>query len=203
MKSICMNKQLHRILVLIGTLALACAAGAQTPVAVYCEARAPTQFAAAELQTVLNGSEHTVTGIQDISHWIRGEPETRVLLLALGNQGMERAFERAGGLAVGPLTTQAYALRRTGSAEHPTYWVFGGGTAGVMYGGLRLAEIVRHGGLGEFEPEQDTPYISRRGIKFNIPLDARTPAFVCRRRQQCRYAPVDCLGPGLLEGVAG
>lgn len=48
----------------------------------------------------------------------------------------------------------------------------------TMYGGLELAERIRFGEK-VFTPGeiQRQPYIKRRGIKFNIPLDARTPSY--------------------------
>lgn len=48
----------------------------------------------------------------------------------------------------------------------------------TMYGGLELAEQLRMGrdifAPGEFHRE---PFIAKRGVKFNIPLDARTPSY--------------------------
>jgi hypothetical protein len=55
--------------------------------------------------------------------------------------------------------------------------VVGGDATGAMYGGLDVAEAVRLGTLGDLQAEAHTPYIVRRGIKFNIPLDARTPSY--------------------------
>ena len=45
------------------------------------------------------------------------------------------------------------------------------------YGGLDLAEAARLGALTELKEGEHKPYIERRGIKFNIPLDARTPSY--------------------------
>ncbi|WP_111708208.1 hypothetical protein [Lutibacter citreus] len=46
---------------------------------------------------------------------------------------------------------------------------------GLMYGGFEIAEqITLHGKISEIKKE---PYIKKRGIKFNIPLDARTPSY--------------------------
>ena len=46
-----------------------------------------------------------------------------------------------------------------------------------MYGGLDLAESIRQGTLADLKDSDHGPYIARRGIKFNIPLDARTPSY--------------------------
>jgi hypothetical protein len=54
-----------------------------------------------------------------------------------------------------------------------------GGETGLMYGGLELAEMIK---LGREFPEIDKPierkpFIKERGLKFNVPLDIRTPSY--------------------------
>jgi hypothetical protein len=68
---------------------------------------------------------------------------------------------------------QAYSIRRAGQ----TLAVFGGSAAGAMYGGLDVAEALRIGAFATLANSDHTPHIGRRGIKFNIPLDARTPSY--------------------------
>ncbi|MEO1451255.1 MAG: hypothetical protein AAFV07_17120, partial [Bacteroidota bacterium] len=53
-----------------------------------------------------------------------------------------------------------------------------GDVNGLMYGVLELAELIRIGKpLSAIQPVDQKPYIPKRGIKFNIPLDIRTSAF--------------------------
>ena len=56
--------------------------------------------------------------------------------------------------------------------------IIGSSSREAMYGGLEVAEQLRLG-KSPFAPKNEAhePYIERRGIKFNIPLDARTPSF--------------------------
>lgn len=49
--------------------------------------------------------------------------------------------------------------------------------AGLLYGALELAEQIETKGLDEVEPTLQNPYMEKRGTKFNIPLDARTPSY--------------------------
>ena len=49
--------------------------------------------------------------------------------------------------------------------------------AGLMYGGLELAEQLEVSGLSGIETMQRNPYMELRGTKFNIPLDVRTPSY--------------------------
>lgn len=60
--------------------------------------------------------------------------------------------------------------------------------AGMMYGILDLAEALK-----QHRPVQDAtfqPYIDNRGIKFNIPLDARTPSYTDASTSATRNIPV-------------
>jgi hypothetical protein len=46
-----------------------------------------------------------------------------------------------------------------------------------MYGGLDVAEALRLGTTPSLKPGLRSPHIAQRGIKFNIPLDLRTPSY--------------------------
>ncbi len=49
---------------------------------------------------------------------------------------------------------------------------------GLMYGGLELAELIKIGtDIRNVANTSDQPYIGKRGIKYNIPLDVRTSSF--------------------------
>lgn len=49
--------------------------------------------------------------------------------------------------------------------------------AGLMYGGLELAEQIKLFGFEGVRETTQNPYMERRGTKFNIPLDVRTPSY--------------------------
>ncbi|MBN1419744.1 MAG: carbohydrate-binding family 6 protein [Planctomycetes bacterium] len=72
------------------------------------------------------------------------------------------------------LVPQGYAIR-TGAGE---IRVRGGDANGLLYGGLELAERIRTERILEKVGDADgKPFIEKRGIKFNIPLDLRTPSY--------------------------
>ena len=56
-------------------------------------------------------------------------------------------------------------------------WLVGGDYAGVMYGELELAEQIKLFGINGIQSSNQNPYMEKRGIKFNIPLDVRTPSY--------------------------
>ena len=55
--------------------------------------------------------------------------------------------------------------------------VIGYDAAGLMYGGLELAEQISISGLKNVEATTQNPYMEMRGTKHNIPLDVRTPSY--------------------------
>jgi hypothetical protein len=86
----------------------------------------------------------------------------------------------AGALAVaGPKseTAQSYSIRRAAKDGRTTVAVLAADAAGAMYGGLDVAEAIRLGTLDGLGNSDHTAHMERRGIKFNIPLDARTPSY--------------------------
>ena len=72
---------------------------------------------------------------------------------------------------------QSYSIRQRATGKQKIYIVLGADAAGAMYGGLDLAEAIRTGRFETLKNSDHTPQIAQRGIKFNIPLDLRTPTY--------------------------
>ena len=72
---------------------------------------------------------------------------------------------------------QSYGIRVQSENGQRTITVRGADAAGVMYGGLDVAEAIRTGTLDSLKDSDHTPHIAQRGIKLNIPLDLRTPTY--------------------------
>ena len=58
-----------------------------------------------------------------------------------------------------------------------TITISGGDANGLMYGGFQVAEDITLYGIDGVRETQNTPSIAFRGIKFNAPLDMRTPSY--------------------------
>ena len=71
------------------------------------------------------------------------------------------------------LKEEGFSITRESGLIHVT----GADAAGAMYGGLELAEQVSLYGLDSVKGLTQNPYMERRGTKFNIPLDVRTPSY--------------------------
>jgi hypothetical protein len=72
---------------------------------------------------------------------------------------------------------QSYSILVRSANGRRTITVRGADAAGAMYGGLDVAEAIRTGTLDSLTDSAHTPHIAQRGIKFNIPLDLRTPSY--------------------------
>lgn len=77
----------------------------------------------------------------------------------------------------GKLVPQSYSIRVKNENGRRVIAVRGADTAGAMYGGLDIAEAIRTGTLDSLKDSDHRPHIAQRGIKFNIPLDLRTPSY--------------------------
>jgi hypothetical protein len=72
---------------------------------------------------------------------------------------------------------QNYSIRVGYGEKLRQITVTGGTAVGAMYGGLDVAEAIRTGQLDKLNDSDHKPHIEQRGIKFNIPLDLRTPSY--------------------------
>jgi hypothetical protein len=77
----------------------------------------------------------------------------------------------------GNAVAQSYRIRVQNDGGRRVITVRGADAAGAMYGGLDIAEAIRTGTLDSLKDADQKPHIAKRGIKFNIPLDLRTPSY--------------------------
>jgi hypothetical protein len=169
-----MNHLASSILLLASGLA-GPAAYAQEAALVYDREVPPIGFAAEEVLRELTAAKHACT-TRPLADLPRTAATVRIVLASTAEQSRE--LTRDLGLATPKAASpQSYSLRRKSTGQQETYVVLGADAVGAMYGGLELAEAVRLGRLAELKDKDASPFIERRGIKFNIPLDARTPSY--------------------------
>ena len=151
--------------------------GSQTkPIAAlfYDSAIPPVRFAASEIRGAYSArlggmSEHSLAELA-------GNRSPLSFVIATGStvDGIAKTL----GVAVpGKAGPQSYAIRRLTREGRTTIVAFAGDPPGAMYGGLDLAEAIRLGTLDQLADSDHSPHIEKRGIKFNVPLDVRTPSY--------------------------
>ena len=143
----------------------------------YNEAIPQFEFAASDIKTALGKQEFTVE-LLPISKLSKKYKGSKIVIALQSNSQAIELLEKEGGKIdkINALDEQGYALR-TSKGKYPSYWAFAKDVAGGMYGGLQIAEYISFNKLNTFKDEEQTPYIKKRGIKFNIPLDKRVPSF--------------------------
>lgn len=132
-------------------------------------------FSAADLERILGtmGVEVSMNPVNSLSDSRAGT----FVVIAETSPELQEKLVVAGGKAIGSQAEQDYALRVTLKDGIHGYWALGGDRIGAMYGGIHIGEIIAGGSLANLKNEDKTPYIHKRGLKFNIPLDRRTPSF--------------------------
>ena len=133
----------------------------------------PMAFAAGEIRKALEEIGFSVTQ-QPPREMVTADAPVRIILSVVDPQDAAKLGDPLGkqGYLIGKVSKESLHGRRT------NYSVNAIDPAGAMYGGLHVAESIRlHKGLDAITQTVKTPYILRRGIKFNIPLDVRTPSY--------------------------
>ncbi|UCG46030.1 MAG: hypothetical protein JSU94_11060 [Phycisphaerales bacterium] len=133
-------------------------------------------FACKEIQAALKARGHSIA--QSDLEQLQGVTEgVRIVLCPASDSGATGQMKSEGGRAPGALKSEGYSIRVTSGAGRSAFWAIGGDTAGVMYGGLELAEVIRTDGFAAIKDVDQNPYMAMRGTKFNCPLDVRTPSY--------------------------
>jgi hypothetical protein len=138
------------------------AAGAETA-NVTVPSSAMGRFTGQEIRKSLEKAGYTVEMIPE------GRPSTG------GSIDIAITTRQASGATFSPSRPEGFLVRRKlgGFVE-----ITGVDAAGAMYGGLELAEQIRlNKDVDAIDQGVFNPKIARRGVKFNIPLDARTPSY--------------------------
>lgn len=132
-------------------------------------------FAACDVKTALEDKDFTVE-MRDLSSLSKMYVGKKVVIALASNKKVTKLLKKQQGNPVDALGEQAFALR-TILLPQMSYWVLGGDDTGAMYGGLQIAENIQFNGFKESYNEEESPYIKNRGIKFNIPLDKKSPTY--------------------------
>jgi hypothetical protein len=141
-------------------------------------------FAADDIASALARCGHTAVQLP-LDDGLQRSAMKRIALVLLPNEQAIQQMTASGAEEVELPKQEGFSIRVTRSGGAPTWWVLASDSAGLMYGGLELSELIRVSGLESVEDDDQQPYMSMRGTKFNAPLDVRTPSYtdVCDAAQ--------------------
>lgn len=166
---------MHRFLLTLAVFSVASPAWA-SGAALFSDGRVPqVAFAASEIRRAYAASGQGLAE-SALDRFAADASPLRIVIAANSAESakLAGALGVAGLQAAGP---QSYAIRRQAKGNGNVVAVLGSDPAGAMYGGLDVAEAIRLGTLDTLNDSDHSPHIERRGIKFNVPLDARTPSY--------------------------
>ena len=133
-------------------------------------------FAKDDLNKALKSQQHNTTEVS-LSKLRMFSSDLQIVLSTLSDKNAVAEFKKQGGKLPTDLKPEGFGIRRTTQNGKTTWWVLGADAAGTMYGGLELAEVISVKGLDEIQEDVQNPYMTKRGTKFNCPLDLRTPSY--------------------------
>jgi hypothetical protein len=143
----------------------------------YDKTESSIEFSALELQKTLSSLGHNPVTLKALAEMPASPDACYVVLAKNTSQPVLRLLEARGGQETGTMGEQAYALRKTDNSGKKGYWAIGGDRVGAMYGGIHIGELTSAGSIDDVANTDHKPYIAKRGMKFNIPLDKRQPSF--------------------------
>lgn len=153
---------------LVAVWLFACFSGrAAERVSIFAPANQPMlEFALGDLRSALTKRGADVqTAAQDSANIVLFDAAAYRSLSGAGNETPKVDFD---------FKPEGFSLQRTNGGR---IWVIGADSAGLMYGTLELAEQIRLHGLADVRATNQNPHLVERGVKFNIPLDLRTPTY--------------------------
>jgi hypothetical protein len=130
------------------------------------------EFAAAEIRATAQ-AKGINCAVLDLAKVSEAPQTVRIILISSSAKAQPFGLTNSSSLQ----KAESYSISTRIEGTHTNYFVVGADAIGAMYGGLDIAEAIKLGTLGQLKDGEHAPFIERRGIKFNIPLDARTPSY--------------------------
>ena len=124
------------------------------------------EFAITELQKSLKEKGESIL-IQNIDKAPKTIQSNHILVCLQSELNPEFAFNTS-------LIDEGFCIQIT---KEKGIVIVGKDAAGLMYGVLELAEQIKIKGLEGVYATTQNPYMKERGVKFNIPLDVRSPSY--------------------------
>lgn len=135
---------------------------------------APIEFAVNDLIITLTAKKHEVS-VEPIENFKNKSAQVQIIIVNK-NHKTTKGLNPSQNSDIVTLGNQDYAIRALSAGNNKSYWVIGGDRIGAMYGTIHLEEIIKAFGVESIKDESHSPFIKKRGIKFNIPLDDRQPS---------------------------
>jgi hypothetical protein len=135
-------------------------------------------------------SEQVAFGIKKIKEAVKGQSQLFAansssnnnasplfITIVIDSNKAKQLVEANQWKAMKSFSDQCYSIRLKNEGKTKSFYVLAGGSRGGMYGSLDIAEAIQRNSINQLTESDNVPYLIRRGIKYNIPLDLRTPSY--------------------------
>ena len=151
-------------------------ANSQSVDLIYNKESGRTQFAVEEIERILKGKGMLSTRYSIAEKNQKRAEQISIFLVSLNDKNASEIIKKAPIKNVNELKAEGFLIQKTEKGKRIIY-VLGKDEAGIMYGGLEVAEIIKVKGIDAINNQFQNPYMKVRGTKFNIPLDMRSPTY--------------------------
>lgn len=131
-------------------------------------------YASNEIRKAAIENKYVVTGS---SFFNKSATEDIVVRIVSDSSDALKFASNDGLKAPSGLGWQGYSIRVKDNGKQKNIYVLASDRSGAMYGSFDVAEALRLNTISSIKNSDHKPYLERRGIKFNIPLDLRTPSY--------------------------
>jgi hypothetical protein len=159
--------------ILIGIILLSPLALAAQEIGVFYSREIPqAEFAASEIRAAAQVKKLSCVDFA-LDNFPQATQSVRIVLIS--SNALAQSFDLTNSNF--SVKAESYFISVKIDGARTNYFVVGTDAVGAMYGGLDIAEAIKLGTLAEIKTGAHEPFVGHRGIKFNIPLDARTPSY--------------------------
>src|SRR5215210_5166315 len=152
------------------------AVAAETVAIIYTQNNSTYAFAAGEMKKALATASYNVQ-LYDIGNLNNVVAPNRIIITIRGTTEANNFLSKSGVSPLPSASSEAYSVRKNAGSTNTDWYIIGSDKNGALYGAQDFTRSVQFNGFGSLKDSDKRPYIRDRGIKFNIPLDARTPGF--------------------------
>lgn len=133
------------------------------------------KFAAEELKKELMANGYSVSE-NNISSFPGNDADLKVVV-TFQKEEIKSICKNLETHFIEPKKTQSYNIRVKKENKNSVIAVLAGDANGAMYGTFDVADVIKLGTLNDLKNYETEPFVENRGIKFNIPLDMRSPTY--------------------------
>ena len=143
---------------------------------VYLQSNSTYGFAATEMKKSLETAGYTVR-LDDIGNLTNVIAQNRIIITIRGTDEANNFLSQPGVSPLPSASSEGYSIRKKADTMSTDWYIIGADKNGALYGGEDFSRVVQLNGFQSVSELDKKPYVANRGIKFNIPLDARTPGY--------------------------